>query len=675
MSEAHMWESTLASLFDCWQYFLINLDPDELYQRVLGAAVQATRSERASLMLLDEDEQLVTKAAVGIADDVVASARLQLGEGVAGWVAENERPLLLPDGPDVPPSVRESLRAEDIASAFSVPLIEENQVFGVLNLARTDVGASPFTMRDLQFTTLIAERIAVAVQTARLYTQLENQERFVTRILESIPSSLVVINRNLRIVSANRNFLEKSRRKPQNTIGRKIEEVFPEVLIQYTRLDQKVQQAFRTGEPVEGGKLSYRAPGLPTRIYYYRLIPLKLALGQARAEPDPRTDKTQEAVENVMLLMDDITEREHLQEEVRQAERHLASVVECANDLVVSMDAQGRVVTWNRAAERASGLAADQVKGRVLPSLCVSEQRGEMAEMLEGLARGGSVQNAEVNLLTANGHQQEVPIAWSCSPMRNDRGAVVGIVAVGRDLTERRQLEAQLIQSAKMASLGVMAGGIAHELRNPLGIASAAAQLLLEHPNDAQLRHECAEKIQSATERASLIIENLLRFARSRDERMREVDLHAVLTETLTLLTHQLALKKVNLRKEFHPDLPAVAGNPELLQQVFTNLVLNACNAMSEGGTLAVTTRTTEAGDAEISFQDTGHGIKSEYLSAIFDPFFTTMPVGEGTGLGLSISYSIVQQHHGTIEVDSEVGAGSTFTVQLPAAARSPVED
>ena len=161
--------------------------------------------------------------------------------------------------------------------------------------------------------------------------QLESQERFIARIVDSIPSSLVVIDRTLRIVSANRNFLEKARREAQSTLGRKIEEVFPQVLLKYTLLDQKVREVFRTGRPVEGGKLSYRAPGLPTRIYYHRFIPLK----------------AEGAVENVMLLMDDITEQEQLGEEVRRAERHLASVVECANDLVISMDSQGHVVTWN----------------------------------------------------------------------------------------------------------------------------------------------------------------------------------------------------------------------------------------------------------------------------------------------------------------------------------------
>lgn len=538
-----------------------------------------------------------------------------------------------------------------LRAVVGVPLIAQEQTLGALLVGRQAALADD----ELRVLAAVADMAANAIrraslheQTVQLYNQLQSHERFITRIVESIPSSLVVIDRALRIVSVNRNFLEKARREARTTLGRKIEEVFPSVLIEYTRLDRKVRGVFQTGQLVDGGKLAYRAPGLPTRVYYYRLIPLK-------------TDQT---VENVMLLMDDITEREQLGEEVRRAERHLAGVVECANDLVVSVDPQGCIVTWNPSAERTSGLKAEGVRGRPLLSLCAAEHRPVMAEMLQGLARGAGVQNTEVSLLTADG--QEVPISWSCSAMRDDAGGVAGFVAVGRDLTERRRLEAQLINSAKMASLGVMAGGIAHELRNPLGIISASAQLMLEHPADDQLRDQCAQKISAATQRTSLIIENLLKFAHPVSEQTKEVDLHAVLEEVLMLLAHEMTLRKVALRKAFQANPPTVHGNPGLLQQVFTNLILNACNAMPQGGTLEVVTRATEAGQVRIEFRDTGHGIPSEHLPKIFDPFFTTMPVGKGTGLGLSISYSIIQQHQGAIEVESQVGKGTTFTVRLP---------
>jgi PAS domain S-box-containing protein len=572
------------------------------------------------------------------------------GEGVSGQVIATGQPYVTHEAHTDRRITRPDL-ISDLRTVTCVPLVAEGQAIGALWVGyKNDV-----TDDDLHLLTPVADIAANAIhraslheQIARLCTQLESRERFIICILESIPISLVVIDRTLRIVSVNRNFLEKTRRGVRASVGHKMEVVFPQALVKYTRLKQKVREVFNTGQSVEGGKVAYRAPGLLSRIYYYRLIPLK----------------TGEAVENVLLLMDDITEREQLGEEVRRAERHLASVVECANDLVISMDPQGRIMTWNRAAESTSGLKAEQVKGQSLLSLCPVEQQATMMEMLDGVVHGEKVQNTEVNLLTA--YSQEVPIAWSCSPMQDDTGSLVGIVAVGRDLRERHLLEAQLLQSAKMASLGVMAGGIAHELRNPLGIISASVQLMAEHPDDARLRSESTQKIHAATQRASLIIENLLKFARPQSKRMKEIDLNGVLEQTIALLAHQMALQKARLKTDLQPDLCSIYGNPGLLQQVFTNLILNACNAMPGGGSLTITTRPLEAGQVEIRVSDTGHGVAPGHLDKIFDPFFTTMPVGKGTGLGLSICYSIIQQHEGTIEVESQIGQGTTFYIRLP---------
>jgi signal transduction histidine kinase len=202
-----------------------------------------------------------------------------------------------------------------------------------------------------------------------------------------------------------------------------------------------------------------------------------------------------------------------------------------------------------------------------------------------------------------------------------------------------------------------------------LAISSAAAQLLLERPDDGKLGQEAAERIHSGIQRASYIIENLLKFARPPEKRMVSMDINGTLEEALSLLTNQLKVQRVELRKDFAPNLPAVVGNKSLLQQVFSNMILNACNAMPSGGSLTVVTRATEAG-VEMQFADTGCGISPEHLSKIFDPFFTTMPVGKGVGLGLSISYSIIQQHQGTIEAMSQVGQGTIFTIRLPLGSR-----
>ena len=477
---------------------------------------------------------------------------------------------------------------------------------------------------------------------------LREAVRLDKEMMEVIPSSLLMIDRRLRVVSANRNFLEKARRSLANTVGQQVGDVFSPAVLAYTNLGKKVKKVLDSGRPFSGGRMT-RLPGLHDRVYFYRLTPLRGEAG---------------AVQNVMLLMEDITEQERLGEEVRRAERHLASVVESANDVVVSLDATGRIMTWNQAAEQISGYSSSQAGGKHLSTLCVEEHQETMREMLNRLVRHGGIEKDEVLLATKAG--QEIPVAWACSPMRDDEGAIIGIVGVGRDLTERRRLLAQVIQSAKMASLGVMAGGIAHEIRNPLAISSAAAQLLLDEPENAQLHAECAERIHSGIQRASYIIENLLKFARPPEERMAAVDVNEALEGTLSLLSNQIMVQRIELTEAFTSRQPRVWGNKSLLQQVFSNLILNACNAMPDGGQLTVTTRLDDDEQMEILFTDSGCGIGPEDQDLIFDPFFTTMPVGQGTGLGLTISYAIIQQQGGTIEVESEVGQGTSFTVTLP---------
>lgn len=250
--------------------------------------------------------------------------------------------------------------------------------------------------------------------------------------------------------------------------------------------------------------------------------------------------------------------------------------------------------------------------------------------------------------------------------MKDERETAVGVVAVGRDLSEHRKLEMQLLQSQKLAALGVMAGGIAHEIRNPLAVCSSAAQFLKNPAIEPELREECVSRILDGINKASSIIENLLRFARpSSSSQMNPIDIVNVISDALQLVSNQAKIGKIAIAADFPDRTMAVYGNSNLLQQMFVNLFLNAFNSMPEGGALNVCVESGREG-ALISVEDSGCGISPEHLAKIFDPFFTLSPVGKGTGLGLSICYSIVKQHLGNIEVQSVEGEGTIFTVYLP---------
>jgi PAS domain S-box-containing protein len=476
----------------------------------------------------------------------------------------------------------------------------------------------------------------------------ERYEKLYTMLLETIPSSVLLIDRDMRIISANRNFLEKSRRSILDTIGCRLEEVFPAIILDNIDFTRRIRDVFDKNQRTRGERMTYRAPGVPMRIYYYNILPFSW----------------QGAVESAMLLMDDVTEQVRLSEEVHRVERHLASVVESASDIVLSTGTDGRILTWNTAAEKISSYPFNEVKGQPFFQYCAEEHQEEVKQIFNSTETRQSSTMAEWDLVTKHG--DSIPVSWVFSPMMGEFSKPVGIVAVGRNLTERRKFEMQLLQSQKLAALGVMAGGIAHEIRTPLAICSSSAQFLMEDCITPEFRKECAEKINIGIQRASLIIENLLRFARpSKKTDIVEVNLLSLIKETVTLVANQAKLQKIELATFFPNDFILVHGIPTLLQQVFINLFLNAINAMPDGGILSISVETLGC-EVLIRVTDRGHGISGSDIDKIFDPFYTTSPVGKGTGLGLSICYSIVKEHFGSIEVVSNEKEGSTFTVRLP---------
>ncbi len=255
---------------------------------------------------------------------------------------------------------------------------------------------------------------------------------------------------------------------------------------------------------------------------------------------------------------------------------------------------------------------------------------------------------------------------------------------------ELKQTQAQLIQSGKLAAIGQLGAGVAHELNNPVGGILGYAQYLLEKIRKPDFKAEdfkACEKplgyIEKEAQRCKTIVENLLKFSRRSPEKLELLNINRVIEDTLAIIGHQLMIKKIAVKKEPASGLRAVKGNANQLQQVFTDIIINAQQAMPEGGTLTVATqlkvesrklkvkdekRPPETNFVEIIFRDTGCGIPPENRDKIFDPFFTTKMDWKGTGLGLSVSYEIIQNHQGRIGVESEVGRGTTFIITLPVA-------
>ncbi|MBA7664702.1 Adaptive-response sensory-kinase SasA [subsurface metagenome] len=260
-----------------------------------------------------------------------------------------------------------------------------------------------------------------------------------------------------------------------------------------------------------------------------------------------------------------------------------------------------------------------------------------------------------------------IHLAISTSPIFNENGEVVASVHLIRDITERKRMEGQLIITDRLASIGELSSGIAHELNNPLTSVIGFSELLLDKdvPDDVK---EDLEVINREAKRTAGVVRNLLTFARKHEAEKKPVDIHNIIQKVLELRAYEQKVSNIEVNTRFAPDLPEITADGFQLQQVFINIIINAEHFMIEAhrrGTLTITTE--RVGDIiRASFADDGPGIAKENLGHLFDPFFTTKEVGKGTGLGLSICYGIITEHGGRIYAESKLGKGATFVVELP---------
>ena len=357
--------------------------------------------------------------------------------------------------------------------------------------------------------------------------------------------------------------------------------------------------------------------------------------------------------------------------ELQRLQEFNENIVESLENGLVVEDLNGRVLRWNRALARIYGLSGTEAIGHKLDQAF----DGPFVEALRAAQRDAPEGAALYRVPLAGraakaGERLRVNIATA--PLRAPSGqfgvTTVGNIIIIEDVTERVYLEEQLQISDKMASVGLLAAGVAHEVNTPLTGISSFTQMLLSTADPDDPKTRMLEKIEQQTFRAAKIVNGLLNLSRSsgtNPEESAPVDLNAIVGDVLSLLEPQLLAGKVKVRRELCPSPALVTGIEHKLQQVFLNLFLNARDAMPKGGWLSVETRL-EDGQVLAEIGDTGSGIPSEHLSRIYDPFFTTKLIGKGTGLGLSITYGIVREHEGTLTCQSAVGQGTRFTVSLP---------
>ncbi len=370
------------------------------------------------------------------------------------------------------------------------------------------------------------------------------------------------------------------------------------------------------------------------------------------------------AIENSLLYKD----QQERAGELKMLKEFNESIIESINVGLLAVDLDGRVTRLNSALEHILDLRRDAAVGRRVEDLFSEDFADTLKQVLgkDGW-RLKEIRNI-YKLHTATRANRGLVLNIALAPLQDGQGQT-GALVVLEDVTARISLEEQLQQREKLSSIGLLAAGVAHEVNTPLTGVSSYTQMLLGMLNENDPKHALLQKVRTQAERATNIVNNLLNFSRTGSAtEFGEIDVARVLDDTLQLLEPQLRRSQIEIVRRYDKDAPEAYANAGKLQQVFTNLILNARDAIPDGGRIIVATGTADDGSLIAEICDTGIGIAPENVAKIYDPFYTTKGVGQGTGLGLAVSYGIIQEHAGRISVESEPGHGTTFRITLPSA-------
>ena len=357
--------------------------------------------------------------------------------------------------------------------------------------------------------------------------------------------------------------------------------------------------------------------------------------------------------------------------DIKRQESYLELLVSSSIDAFIATDMKGIITLFSNGAENIFGCKAEEVLGTLISNYYVMG-RDEAKKIMKILYEEGRLQNYETEMIIRNG--KKVNMNLSVSLLRNSNGELIGTLGIGKDFTEFKRIERQLQQSEKLATVGELAAGVAHEVGTPLNVILGTAEYLMMEMEGDGPKIEELKVIISQAEHITKLIHQLLNFSRYNKPEFKSIDINSLIRDTLKLTDLQIVKEKIKVNTDLQSDIPSIIGDDNQLLQVFINIIVNAVHAMSQGGTLTISTELDKSpslasnnnGFVNIRLSDTGCGIHPQNIQKIFDPFFTTKDIDKGTGLGLTVSHRIVEDHGGAISVESRVSKGTCFTVRLP---------
>jgi PAS domain S-box-containing protein len=533
----------------------------------------------------------------------------------------------------------------------------EQPIAGVRSVVRDREGREIPVVVNASLITDPAGRVIGGFEALRDITAMVEAEKKIEMLTEMTQEGLLMADENHRVIFVNSRMADIARRPKEQLIGLDVGSALSSQHLEM--IEDLMRKADLQGHQQLQFCSTVRWGSIPTQED--RVFETCMAVC--------RTGKSA----TTCLYLRDLTERIEIERQLRKTNNFLNNIIQSSVDGIVVVDTRGNILIFNEGAERILGYRADELIGRpgALYRFYDSELAREMMRRMRSADYGppGKLDSCRISFSDNKG--EEVPVNFSAA-LIEEGGQEIGSVGIFSDLREhlrmRRELEEaqrQVVHAAKISSLGRLAAGVAHEINNPLaGVLIYADMLMKEIESQPQLRQDL-EEIINQTLRCKQIVTRLLEFSRQSLGQRLPFHLAEIITQCVNLIKHQALFHDIQIVLDLDPDVPQIIGDPGELQQVFTNLILNAADAMHGKGRITISSQLHDE-TVLVKVRDTGPGIPTDLMDKLFEPFFTTKPQGKGTGLGLSVVYGVVQRHGGSIDVESSPGDGATITIKLP---------
>ncbi len=635
-------DGSFESLLTQFSTTTLELNPSlglaEFARRLVSRSAEMIGARAAALALSHGGQRTWEIASfTGTARHWERAIQQQLATALANRAANSDNPLRAGDAA--------KLLGRDLAEVLGwheIVLLRladsEGELLGALCLADLGREISDTERRLLE---ALAGHASVALENVRLFSRIERSRKQWVEDIDAISDFIVVHDKAGRVLRLNRVLADLLGTHPAESVGKDVGKL--------GLLDS----------PIQPGRCPFCRRSEAVHEEFVHTAGDRTYLVSAS-----RIQGTEEDEARTIHVLKDITDRREAERRYRRERDFNRNILNNTQSMILVLDTAKLVSYANRRCYEA-GYREQDLLGRPLVEMVSPSRRPILDEALDRTLQGSTIDHLEIPAFRGNGAAAKFSI--SLSPMRDEKGDINSIVVVMTDVTDAADLQAKLMHTEKMAALGQLVSGVAHEVNNPLAAIVGFTDLLLENAEIPEEAKGELKVILQEAQRTRTIVRNLLSFARQMPEQREPLQLNSVVQQTLKLRAYDLSNRGIEMAERYQDDLPLTVGDPNQLQQVFLNIVNNAYDAVQEverPGKIEISTWHGK-GQIEIAFRDNGPGIS--HPDRIFDPFFTTKEVGKGTGLGLSICYGIVRAHRGEIIArNNPDGEGCTFLVRLP---------